>query len=100
MARGAASKEIITSKIMEVFPNSFVFDKEIRIPIEEDGEIVQIKVKLTAAKTNVEIGEDVAMPAGTPISAPSTATTFNPLESEITPEEKAETKNLLESLGF
>lgn len=63
MARGSESKNIITKKILEVFPGSFQYDKEIRIPIEENGEIVQIKVTLTAAKVNVENGGDVALPA-------------------------------------
>lgn len=53
MARGNASKEIITDVIMRVFPNAFMNGKEIRIPLSEDGEEVQVKVTLTAAKENV-----------------------------------------------
>lgn len=59
MARGAKAKEEIITKILEVFQGSFKNDKEIRIPVKEDGETVQIKVTLTAAKTNVSPdGED------------------------------------------
>ncbi len=56
MVKGAVSKEKIKNKILEVFPGSFLYDggKEIRIPMMEDGIPVQIKVGLTAAKTNVE----------------------------------------------
>ena len=31
MAKGALSKQEVTKKILEVFPGSFVYDKEIRI---------------------------------------------------------------------
>ena len=36
-AKGSQSKEIITQKILEVFAGAFVNDKEIRIPMLEDG---------------------------------------------------------------
>ena len=61
MAKGAIAKEEVAAKILELFPNAFKYDKEIRIPIEENGETVQIKVALTCAKTNVESGADTAM---------------------------------------
>lgn len=48
--RGAVAKQEITKKIFEVFPNAFLADKIIRIPIEEDGEIVEIKLSMVAAK--------------------------------------------------
>lgn len=53
-ARGSQSKELITNKILEVFEGSFINDKELRIPVIENGEEIQIKITLTAAKTNVE----------------------------------------------
>ena len=58
MARGQEEKLIVINKIKEVFPEAFEYDKTIRIPIGD----VQIKVALTAAKDNVEPGEDVAVP--------------------------------------
>lgn len=94
MARGAESKELITQKILETFEGSFKYDKEIRIPMLENGEIVQVKVTLTAAKVNVESGGDTVVPT----SGGSVATT--PWNLEITEEEKKETADLLESLGF
>ena len=41
MARGTASKEVITQKILDTFKDSFKYDKEIRIPIMEDGEYIE-----------------------------------------------------------
>ena len=58
MARGQEEKLIVINKIKEVFPEAFEYDKTIRIPIGD----VQIKVTLTAAKDNVEPGEDMAVP--------------------------------------
>ena len=53
MARGTQAKQFVTDKIMETFKNAFVYGKELRIPLEEDGQRVEIKVALTCAKTNV-----------------------------------------------
>lgn len=62
MARGTASKEVITQKILDTFKDSFKYDKEIRIPIMEDGELIQIKCTLTCAKVNVQPNGDIAIP--------------------------------------
>lgn len=53
-ARGAESKAKIIEKILTTFEDSFQYDKEVRIPMYENGELIQIKLTLTAAKTNVE----------------------------------------------
>ena len=54
MARGADSKNIVIAKIQEMFPNAFFVDgKELRIPMIEGDEEVQLKVGLTCAKENV-----------------------------------------------
>ena len=51
MAKGSIAKEAIFKKMLEVFPNSFMADaKTLRIPWEENGETIEIKVALTAAK--------------------------------------------------
>lgn len=53
--RGAEAKSYITEGILSKFPGSFLVDgKELRIPYDEGGNLVQIKVALTAAKENVE----------------------------------------------
>lgn len=64
-ARGAAAKEQIANQILSQFEGAFKYDKEIRIPVMENGETIQIKVTLTAAKTNVEVGGDMAIPGAT-----------------------------------
>ena len=53
-ARGAEAKSIISRLILKMFPQSFVNDKEIRIPVMQDGEEIQIKITLTAAKDNID----------------------------------------------
>ena len=57
-ARGAEEKQIVIDKILEIFPDAFVYGKDIRVPVGE----VQIKIGLTCAKDNVEPGEDQAIP--------------------------------------
>lgn len=57
-SKGAEEKQMVINKIKEVFPEAFEYDKVIRIPING----VQIKVALTTAKDNVEIGGDNAIP--------------------------------------
>ena len=103
--RGAESKEKITAKILEIFPGAFQYQKEIRIPIMENGEIIQIKCVLTCAKTNVENGGDSALPGEQKVVASSinnevnTSTTSN-IMNEPTPEEKKNVEDLLHSLGL
>ena len=48
--KGTKAKTEILNKIMEIYPNAFIHEKVLRIPIEEDNETVEIKVTLTAAK--------------------------------------------------
>ena len=93
-ARGSESKSIITKKILETFQDSFLYDKEIRIPIKEGSEIIQIKCTLTAAKTNVEAGGDTATPAESTVKIAGNGNT------DITPEEKAEVVDLVTRLGL
>lgn len=79
MARGSEAKKNITDRILETFEGSFLYngDKEIRIPYNESGEYLEIKVTLTCAKEsvgggNVPSGETVsAAPAATPVTEPT-----------------------------
>lgn len=52
-ARGTVSKQVVMEKILNTFNGAFVNGKEIRIPLKENGEEIQIKVSLTAAKDNI-----------------------------------------------
>lgn len=103
MARGAVAKAEVLKKIQNSFEGAFLYNdgKELRIPMMEDGEQVQIKVALTCAKDNVEPGQDNAIPG---------AATNNKIEFENTSVEKKvvkpteeEVKNvndLLQALGL
>ena len=95
-ARGSIAKQQITETILNTFEGSFTYDKEIRIPIIEDGEVVQIKVTLTAAKVNVDNAG-----GGSTIELPSQDTNnVDPTLKQITNEEKAEVENLISKLGL
>jgi hypothetical protein len=92
-ARGSLSKEVITQKLLSTFDGAFVYGKEIRIPMEEAGEQIQIKVTLTAAKENVECGADQAVPTSSIKEGPAP---FVPM----TEEEKSEVRNKIAELGL
>lgn len=105
-ARGTEAKNIVTEQILKTFNKSFRYEKEIRIPVMENGELVQIKVTLTAAKTNVENGGDVAMPGlNEPIFTPGGGfDEFKGADNSAVPEpsaeEKAAVEDLIKKLGF
>ena len=94
MAKGSIAKEEITKKILATFDGAFINDKEIRIPIEENGEIVQIKVTLTCAKVNIDNpGGGVTSSAVTPAVIPAE-------NRVITEEEKTEVRNIIKELNL
>ena len=101
MAKGAEAKAKIFKQILEAFPGSFSYNdgKEIRIPMAEGAEVVQIKVALTCAKENVECGTDTAIPGDfpTPKAAPTPERTEPVAPTE---EEKANVSALLRKLGL
>lgn len=97
-ARGAESKQKITETILNTFENSFAYDKEIRIPLYENGELIQIKVTLTAAKVNVD------NPAGdsavTKTEEAHSSFNVEPTIVEPTEAEKATLEDLMTRLGL
>lgn len=99
MARGSQSKEIVTKKILETFSGSFQYDKEIRIPLMENGELIQLKCVLTCAKVNVEPNGDVALPGETGV-APAVQTNNTEVTAEISQEEKNNIKKLMQMLNL
>ncbi len=103
MARGQIAKAEIQKKILSNFEGSFLYNdgKEIRIPVQENGELIQIKVALTAAKENVEQGTDNAVPgaAAEKIDFESETKTIKPVV-EATEEEKNNVNDLLKALGL
>ena len=98
MARGAEAKTIVGNAILETFEGSFQYDKEIRIPIMENGELIQIKVTLTAAKVNVEKGGENQLP-GT-VTESNVTKSSQPVSQEVSPEEKANVSKMLAALGL
>lgn len=107
MAKGAASKSELFAKIKEVYPESFWEDegKILRVPMSEAGERVEIKVTLTAAKTN--LGGDSApsafgsaeVPKNFSMPAPETSQVA-PAVTEMTQEEKDNVKKMIAALGL
>jgi hypothetical protein len=105
MARGSSSKTVITNKILETFDGAFLYNdgKEIRIPILEDGEIVQIKVTLTCAKTNVEPDGDNVLPGAAAAESSGAEVASQPTSSRViepSDEEKENVRKLLERLNL
>lgn len=99
MAKGSIAKEAITKKILEIFEGSFPYSKEIRIPYNEDGQRVEIKVTLTCAKENVG-GDDVSAFIVEDSDNIRQAPADNPTSSAPTEEEKANIANLMAKLGL
>ena len=101
MARGAVSKTKATEMILKAFPGSFTYDKEIRIPFQEDGEEIQLKCVLTCAKVNVEPNGDVAIPGE--VSADINFEDSKPAEQKVvepTQEEKDNVLKLMATFGL
>lgn len=98
-AKGSILKQEIAEKILSTFSgNSFLYNdgKEIRINGLENGENLQIKVTLTAAKVAVENGNDTALPNE---KTTETTDTKFPMTNENVPEEPtAEEKERLATL--
>ena len=105
MARGTEAKNAIFSKLMSVYPNAFWEDegKILRVPVEENGALIEIKVSLTAAKANLR-GSDLpsAFDNAEPAAAPSPAPVTESNSSSIAPseEEKANVAKLISALGL
>ena len=107
MARGTESKNIITAKLLETFAGSFIYDKNIIIPMVENGENLQIKIALTCIKTNVS-AEDSTPAEFKTTSAANASNELNfedtpaPSSAEInaTPEERANIARLVEKFNI
>lgn len=96
-AKGAAAKEQIIQKLLDTFEGSFKYDKEIRIPIMENGELLQIKCTLTCAKSNVEGGTGAV--ASNQSSNDNKQTDLSNFMQEPTEEEKERVRDLCDKIG-
>lgn len=98
--RGAILKKEIIQKLLETFPNSFLYNdgKEVRINGMEDGIATQIKITLTAAKVPVEGGNSVVTSNSVEAAAP--AQPAEKIPDEPTAEEQKRLQDLLAGLGL
>lgn len=97
-AKGAESKEKIVQKILDTFEGAFPYEKEIRIPMVENGEEIEIKVTLTCAKVNVgdaAIHNAKLVTESIDFTKDSVAPVLEPTEQE-----KENVKNLLARLNL
>ena len=99
-ARGSESKNIIIAKLLETFAGSFIYDKNVIIPMVENGESLQIKIALTCAKTNVENGMDNAIPGAEIATTTTPKTIDNHGVAEVTEEEKQNVLKAMKALGL
>lgn len=107
--KGAKAKEELTQELLNYFgEKAFKYDKEIRVNLMEDGQPVQIKIALTAAKVAVEKDGDTALPGAAEIAGISAdrADTMNTQIPSVgaaippTAEEKKTIGELLAKLGL
>lgn len=97
--KGIQAKADITKRILETFDGSFMNDKEIRIPVMENGEEVQIKVTLTAAKVNIDHAATLGMSSDTPTTS-ANVLNFTDQKTEPSADEKAKVKELMAMIGL
>ena len=105
-AKGTESKNVLFAKLQEVYPNAFWEDqgKILRVPMDENGQRVEIKVTLTAAKTNLG-GDEIASafdngPVAMPIPSQTTTAVNESNLTEPTEEEKQNIESLIKALGL
>lgn len=94
-AKGTESKGIIFGKLQEAYPNAFWEDegKILRIPMTEGGNLVEIKVTLTAAKNLLGGTEMPSAFEAAPVPAQAP-------QVQMTDEEKDNVARLLASLNM
>lgn len=91
MPRGSQAKQEILEKLKEVFPNSFMEDAKIlRIPWIENGEQLEVKIQMTAAKNIL---------GSTQAGTSTTQAAINIEIAEPTKIEKAEVEAMIKLLG-
>ena len=106
--KGAAAKQEVMAVILEAFGDkAFLYNsgKEIRVNCVENGEPVQIKLALTAAKVAVEAGDDVAIPGAglvknDAVPFPEPVEKVEAVKIEASDDEKANVMALMAQLGL
>ena len=112
MAKGQVAKNEVAKVILDAFGDkAFLYNdgKEIRVNWVEAGELVQIKVALTASKVAVEQGADSAVPGSVkPAVAAIPTSEMNDFDAPVasspvaapTEAEKQNIKALMARLGL
>lgn len=96
-ARGTEAKQQIMDALIKLYPNAFMNgNKEFRIPLIENGELVEIKVVLTCAKDLV--GSISVAPETFDFSAP--AATAQKESPEPSAQEQENLRRLMQALNF
>lgn len=92
--RGSLSKTLIGTAILQVFPNSFIESdgKTIRIPTTCEGQLIEVKIQMTAAKDVIGKGGQASSIATTKQAVPQ--------DREMTDEEIKEIKAIIQRLGL
>ena len=101
-AKGSILKQEIMGKILEIFPDSFLYNdgKEIRINGVENGVNLQIKVSLTTAKTPVENESSTSVRSSNNENLNFADSPPEKIPQEPTEEEKERLAMLLDKLGL
>ena len=94
MVRGSLAKTLIGTGILQVFPNSFIESdgKTIRIPTTCEGQLIEVKIQMTAAKDVIGNGGQTSSMATTKQAVPQ--------DREMTDEEIKEVKAIIQRLGL
>ena len=105
MAKGAESKAKFISEILKTFEGSFLYNggKEIRVPMQEDGNDIQLKITITCAKEIVNAESENAIPgaAEAPVEKSLNETQVSPAEPpQMTEAERQNVENLMKALNF
>ena len=101
MAKGAEAKTELFNKLMEIYPDAFWEDqgKILRIPLSEAGNRVEIKVTLTAAKTNMG-GDSIPSAFGSKTTTTAPPQQKDSASLEMTQEEKDNVAKMLKALNL
>jgi len=102
--KGTESKTRVLNKILETFPDAFLYnnDKEIRIPFTEQGDQVEIKVVLSCAKTPVRQAAvlDWSPDSSTTTSEESIPAPVEQPSPQISEEDRRKVAELMAKLGL
>ena len=93
MAKGAQSKTLIGTALLQIFPGAFIDAdrKTVRIPTTCEGEPLEIKISMTCAKDIVG-GNGAPSLVETPVAQPQ--------NKEMTDEEIQAVRDLISRLGL